>query len=267
MGIAYLIYKRLRAPLGIPFGFILMYGMYANNLNLTILIAALGFCLIELFGGFYNDYWDYEEDKRNERNDKFTTTGLLSRKKVGNVSYMIAFFGVVSLLFTNLPVLVLGLYYLFLFVAYSHPAIRLKGKLWGYFALASMFLFMPVTLDGLLGIHTSFFSLVFTLFFFTQFMYILCQKDSTDPKDDKNIFMQHGWNKSAMIATGFGALSSGFFMVLCLVNPVLLLVWGINMFVKFFNLYRILTRNITRSHRSKFILTEFVTPYLYVWVI
>ena len=86
MSILYLVYRRLRPSLGIPFGFILMYGMYTGTVTPVLLMAATGFFLMHLFGDTYNDYCDYEEDRLNKRDDKLITRGVLTRKDVKIVS-------------------------------------------------------------------------------------------------------------------------------------------------------------------------------------
>lgn len=266
-GLVYLVYKKIRAPAGIPLGFILMYGTYTGSLIPSILLAGCGFFCIELFGACYNDYWDYEEDIRNNRGDKFTTLGLLTREEVRNISFMIVSLALLLLGFTNIWVFLLGVYYLILFICYSHPKVRLKGHITGYVALASMFLFLPMALNSLIMVELTWFSIVFALFFFLQFMYILCQKDSTDPEDDKNIFIDAGWRQSSLITLVFAILSSLFLLGISAASIWLLPVWGINAFSKILNVTKIYRKRITRNLRSKLILIEFLTPYLYIGVI
>lgn len=265
--IGYLIYKRLRPAIGMPFGFILMFGAYTGAFNMELLLVAFSFFMMELFGGFYNDYWDYEEDMREGRKDKFTTTGILTRKQMWYVSAIIAVLSLFLLLFTNLYVFVIGSYYLSLFVGYSHPRIRLKGHIKGYAILSSMFLVLPFVLPSFLNIEVLLaHGLLFSFFWFTQTMYILTQKDSTDPRDDSNLFLGHGWWKALGITTVFGVLSSACLLVLCiLINPFLIAVWVFNLFAKFMNLYKIKAKTITRKSRQMCVLLEFITPFLYIF--
>ena len=183
----YLLYKRIRPGLGLPFGFILMFGIFFNAVCFPLLMVAAGFFLIELYGGLYNDYWDYEEDLRNGRTDKLTVAGYLTRAQARDSSFAIAAASVAMLALTNPAVLLLGMYYAALFIFYSYPGKRLKGRLEGYAVLSSAFLFLPFALALLLSIQLNALVLLFSMFFFFQFMYILCQKDSTDRKDKKNV--------------------------------------------------------------------------------
>ncbi len=83
----YIIYKRVRPAFGLPLGFILMYGVFVNNITIPLLLTGAAFVLIEIYGGFYNDYWDYDEDLRNKRNDKFITCGILTRNQVKSLAF------------------------------------------------------------------------------------------------------------------------------------------------------------------------------------
>ena len=131
-----------------------------------------------------------------------------------------------------------------------------------------MFLFLPMALNSLIVVEfaLSRFSIIFALFFFLQFMYILCQKDSTDPEDDKNIFIDTGWRRSSLITLVFATLSSLFLLGICATSIWLLPVWGINTFSKILNVSKIWKKEISREIRSKLILIEFLTPYLCVGV-
>lgn len=264
----YLVYKRLRPAFGLPFGFILMYGAYTNNLTPLLLLVGLGFICIEVMGGWYNDYWDYEEDVKNNRKDKFTTCGLLTREQIGDYSLIIAFMGLVILGFTNFVVFMLGGYYILLFIGYSHPKIRLKGHVGGYILLSSMFLFLPASLNSLYLREFSTFDVLLTLFCFFQFLYVLCQKDSTDLKDkNKNLFLDNSWGRAFSICVLSGTLSSISLLSICFSHNLLFSVWIINACSKSLNLIKIRKKQITRDLRSKLMLIEFLTPYLYVGVI
>ncbi|MBI4176290.1 MAG: UbiA family prenyltransferase [Candidatus Aenigmarchaeota archaeon] len=261
----YILYKRVRPGFGVPFAFIIMYGMFTNAFSPLLLLAAAGFLLLEIYGGLYNDYWDYEDDIRNGRKDKFTTTGILSRRQARDVSLAIAAFSLVLLSFTNIIVFALGAYYAILFIFYSHPAVRLKGSVKGYATLSSMFLLLPFGLDMLMGVGPSMSTLLFGSFFFFQCTYILCQKDSTDMKDTINLFIRHGWARSTRITALFGALSSFSLLSLSLFNIYFAFVWLFNLLAKLSNINSIRARTISRTKRYRLVLAEFLTPYMYAW--
>ena len=266
MSILYLVYRRLRPSLGIPFGFILMYGMYTGTVTPVLLMAATGFFLMHLFGDTYNDYCDYEEDRLNKRDDKLITRGVLTRKDVKIVSIVLFVLALCILFFTNMYVFILGIFYALVLTAYSYPTIRLKGKIRGYLVFSSAFLFFPLAL-ATLGDFQMKVVLLFTGFFFFQVMYILCQKDSTDLKDRINIYKKHGWKQATGMAAGFAMLSSVFLFFISLSSPFLVLVWGANLLLKVFNLLKISSKTITRETRSNFILGEFLTPFVFSVVI
>lgn len=259
----YLIYRRLRPSVGIHLGFILMFAILTNNATLTLLLSAIAFFTLGLFGDLYNDYWDYKEDKRNKRKDKFIVAGLLTRKQVWHLSVITALLSIISLIFTNIYILALGIYYLFLLVAYSHPKIRLKGSLKGYFIIASVYLFLPLALSTVASIPMISLYL-FTIFFFSQYMYILTQKDSTDTKDNKNIFLNSGYKTATITTSLFAVISSLTLFILSFFNPIFFIFWIFNVSSKILNIYRINKKIIIRSQRSKFILIEFLTPYFYI---
>ena len=261
--VAYLVYRRLRPALGLPFGFIVMYGAYTGNLDVHLLLAGLGFVFIEVMGGWYNDYWDYEEDIQNGRRDKFTTAGYLSRRQMRDLSFAAAGIGLLFLLFTNLTVLSLGIYYVILFIGYSNPKIRLKGHVPGYLILSTAFLLLPAALNTLFARQTTARDAYFTLFCFFQFTYILCQKDATDLKDkNKNLFLDNDWNTASFYCTAFAVLASAGLLASS-PTPAIFIVWTCNALTKTANLTEIWKKKLTRKLRSRLILLEFLTPYLY----
>lgn len=260
----YLLYKRVRPGFGIPFGFILMYGLFSSSFSPPLFAAAAGFLFIEIYGGLYNDYWDYDDDIRNGRKDKFTTCGFLSRKQARNLSFLIASVALVLLWFTNIIVFALGVYYMVLFIFYSNPFARLKGSVRGYATLASAFLFLPLALGSLSGTALSVPALLFSSFYFFQFMYILCQKDSTDTKDGTNLFIRHGWEKSTRITTLFGTLASVSLLFLSVTGLHFIFFWALNLAAKVLNINGIRLKTITKTRRYRTILVEFLTPYLYL---
>jgi len=260
-GLGYLIYRRVRPPIGLPMGFVLMYGAFAGY-SQELILAAAGFFLVHLFGDLYNDYHDYGEDIKNGREDKITTAGFLSPMQVRNLSFLFLSLSLLLLLFSGPLMLSVGLYYALLLVAYSHPGIRLKGGIRGYAAFSSVFVVMPVSFlfafpQGIM------LSALFSAFCFTQAMYILCQKDSTDTKDRKNLFLGHGLRRSSIVVASFGSLSSLSLLLICLQVPVLLPVWALNLASKALNINGIRKGTITRRTRGRLVLLEFVTPYLF----
>lgn len=262
----YIIYKRIRPAFGLPLGFVLMYGVFVHNITMPLLLTGIAFVLIEVYGGFYNDYWDYEEDFKNEREDKFLIYGLLNREQIKYISFSILVAALIVLLFTNLFVLSVALYSIPLFISYSNPKVRLKGHVFGYMLASSIFFFLPLSLNTLLLNYFYAPTIIFSFYCFFQYIYVLCQKDSTDPEDKKNIFKTHGWAKSTAATSIMGASASMFLLLLCLFRPVLLLVWFFNVFTKFSNLNSIRNKTITRTLRSRLIFFEFLTPYLYIGV-
>ncbi len=243
-----------------------MYAVITQNFAFNLFTAAFGFLFLALFGDFYNDYWDYDEDIRNKRKDKFTTSGFLAKEQVKDISYILAAAGIITLWFINLLIFVLGLYYIALLIAYSHPSIRLKGSIKGYMTLASFFFLLPLSLIFTLNTTSLLFAALFGLFFFSQYTYILCQKDSTDTRDNKNLYLSHGWKRSTKVTALFGALSSITLLLISFVNPYFIFIWLLNLFAKMLNISKILRMTVTRKQRGRIVLLEFVTPYMFLGV-
>ena len=267
-GLPYLVYKKLRTGMGLAFGLILFYGIYTANLSTGLLLIATGFFLLHLFGDCYNDYWDYDDDIRNKRSDKLTIAGLLSKKQIKNVSFLILILGLVSLLFTNPVLFFIGVVYSILLWAYSHPKVRLKkNNVVGYSIAESVWLFIPAAMDIFFIRQFSMATLLFTLFFFFQYLYLLSQKDSTDLKDATNLFLKQGWWRASFVCTVLALLSSSSLLALSMLNPILstgfLSIWLINVAVKLAIISKIWMRSIDRKTRGKLVLVEFLTPYLY----
>jgi len=262
----YIIYKRIRPAFGLPLGFILMYGFFVNSISLQLILAGIVFVLIEIYAGLYNDYWDYDEDVKNKRKDKLTTSGLLTLERVKYLAFSLAGAAIILAAFTNTFVLFVALYAVIMFTFYSHPKFKLKGRIWGYLEVSTIFFFIPIALNTLLLPEFYPPTLIFSAYCFLQFAYILFQKDSTDPEDKKNIFLTHGWEKSTIATSVIGVLASLSLLIVCLFKPVLLLVWFFNAFTKFSNLNSIRNKTITRTLRSRLILFEFLTPYLFIGV-
>jgi 4-hydroxybenzoate polyprenyltransferase len=258
----WLIYRKTRPALGIPFAFVLMSFAFFGIFNLQMIITAFGFFFIDLFGNFYNDHCDFREDVENGRMDKFTTSGVIDIKTAMRVSIIFALSGIGLLLLTSLSLLALGVFYAFLLFAYSYKGIRLKGKISGYALVSSPYIFLPVIIAEIYGFPL-FDALFLSLFFYFQCMYILSQKDSTDTKDRENLFTKNGWKKSSNMVTLFAALSSVSLLSVSVYFFPLVLVWILNLFSKLLNVNKIRKNTITRSERSRFVLVEFLTPYLF----
>ncbi len=257
-----MVYRKLRPALGIPFAFVLMSGAFLGVINFQIIIFAFGLFFIDLFGNFYNDYCDFAEDIRNKRKDKFTTCGVMGQKTTLHISIGMVITGFLILLNTHTPFLLFGILLAFLLFAYSHKALRLKGKLFGY-AMSFPYFILPLLIAFVFDIHTKN-ALALGLFFYLQCLYILCQKDSTDTKDDSNLFLSKGWNLSFKITTFFAILSNVLLLYLSTTNTILLLAWILNTFAKVSNLKHIMFRTITRKQRSNYILTEFLSHYMFI---
>ncbi|ODS39910.1 MAG: hypothetical protein A7315_10145 [Candidatus Altiarchaeales archaeon WOR_SM1_79] len=243
-----------------------MYGAYTGTLTLPLFIAGFGFFCIYLFGDCYNDCCDFSEDMRNARLDKMTINGFLSVESMRNLSYLFLVTGFIALSFTDGLLLLFGGYYTLLIWAYSTPLIRLKRyNILGYIIGSSAFLFLPYFLNASVqGIYFTPNVALLSFFFFIQCIYIACQKDSTDLKDDTNLFIDKEWRRVSFITLIFATLSSLFLFAICAGNIWLLFVWGINASSKILNISKIWKREINRELRSKFILIEFLTPYLYL---
>lgn len=264
----YLVYKRLRPAFGLPFGFILMYGAYTSSLTALLLLVGLGFVFIHLFGDCYNDYRDYGEDLRNKRWDKLTVCRNLSIEDMRSLSFLLLIIGLMVLASIDILLLALGLYYAVLLWAYSQPSIRLKNyNVFGYGVVASTFLFLPPALAFFFHTFPLGGVIISSILFFSQYTYILCQKDSTDLRDTgRNLFLDRGWGRSSLITSIFAILSSLSLFCMCVGNFGLLLIWAINAYLKILNVTKIWGKEISRGLRSKLILVEFLTPCLYVGV-
>jgi 4-hydroxybenzoate polyprenyltransferase len=260
--VLWLIYRKLRPALGISFAFILMSGIFFGAFNFQLIVTAFGFLFIEVFGNFYNDCCDFSEDMRNKRKDKFTTSGLIGTETALSLSILFASIGLFLLVHTSISLMLLGILYVFLLFIYSHRSVRLKGKVFGYAIVSSPFFLLPIIMANMHELPLPS-SVPLSLFFYFQCMYLLCQKDSTDPKDRKNIFQLHGWERSSNIIMFFGVSASLSLLFLCIFNPILIFVWMFNAVSKIFNIDNIRRKTVTRKTRSRFVLLEFVTPYLY----
>lgn len=261
----WLTYKRLRPAMGTSFGFVLMYAIFTQNMTYQLFLIAVSYFFIHLFGDCYNDYYDIEEDVRNERSDKLILNNLISPKKLYHLSIVFLAVGLSLLAFVNSLLLLPGLWYAFLLFSYSYPKIRIKKYNIGAYLLGgSVWVFTFLVLDFILLRQLSLSGIFLTIFCFSQFVFILCQKDSTDKNDEFNLFLSKDMNKSFRITAFFASISSVSLLFLSNGHAYFIIFWALNFSSKFLNLNNIRRNLITRSERSKLVLLEFLTPYLYV---
>ena len=265
--IAWLLYKRLRTGIGVTLGFAVMYGAYTRTIFTDFwawLPIALGFWFIHIHGDLFNDYYDYEEDKRNKRTDKWTTNGLVSKRGILRLSVAVALTGLAVLATINIYVFLTGLAFALTSILYSHPALRAKRfELNGYLLITLPIFLFPVAWNTAFGRPFSAQDLLVGLFFGFHYLYLCCQKDSTDPRDCTNIFIRHGWQTASLVCIAFGVIASALFLSVA-TTLALFAVWTQNVVSKIVNLRAIYTKNVSRSMRARIILSEFATPYLYL---
>lgn len=265
MKLPYLIYKRIRVGLGLTFGFILMYGVLTSNINAGLVSIGIGFFLIHLFGDVYNDYCDYHEDIRNKRYDKLTVSKKLAPVRMRDFSFALLAVGLLILSAFNPALFVAGLYYGALLFAYSNHSIRLKRYHIKSYLLAATTVWPVIvfSLNYFFAESLTLLNALFVVFCMSQYLYIGCQKDSTDRKDDTNLFLVNKWGSAwaiCAIASVIALLSfAGIIFSLVLVIP-----WAINLSAKVMNLAKIRDMSITRKTRGRIVLIEFLTPYFYV---
>jgi len=261
--ILYLIYRRLRVGSG-PLGFMMIYSVLIHSLPISLLFVGLGFGFLDIFGGTYNDYQDYELDLENKRKDKWIIAGLVSRRQMLYISFVFLFFGLGFLYSTNFLILSLGIIYSLFMWGYSHPSIPFKRNISTYTLLASIYLLLPYLLTILLGRNFIVLDLLFGFFCFSQSMYLFSQKDSTDIKDPTNIFLQRGWRNASVLCILFGIFASISLFILSFFSLTLLVLWGLNLLFKSSLMKNIYGGTVTKNYRDRVILFEFLTPYFYV---
>ena len=262
--VAQLAARRVRTALGLSFGLVIMYGAFYNAMNPLLLSVALGFALLHLFGDCYNDGCDYDEDKKNGRKDKLTVSDIASPRRMVRISLFALAAGLAFLLYAGAAFLALGAAYAALLWAYSSPRVRLKGHdIYGYALTESPWLLVPPLLNVALSFRFSAATALFMSFFFFQYLYLLCQKDSTDTKDATNLFIRRGWRTASIACIGIAAASSASLLMLSAPAAPLLIAWALNLAAKIMNLWMIWLKKIGRSLRGRLVLIEFATPYLY----
>ena len=261
----YLVFKRLRPAIGCA-GYVLIAASVAGTYSLPLLLFTLSFALAYVAGDVYNDYTDYDEDVRNERTDKLTVSGVVSPEGMRNISFIVL--GAALLLVVSNPLaFAFNLLAAMMFFAYSDQRIRLKKyTIWGYLAFASIFPFLPFVVPAAFGGSPQFSAAAaVAVFLFGQIVYILCQKDSTDRKDNTNLFMRHGHATGTALCALFALMSALPLIWLSLGSLPLLLVSGGNLALKALNVSQIATGAV-RSMRSRIMLFEHLTPLAFVGV-
>lgn len=257
----WLVYRRLRVGME-AFGFILLYGAYTHNINLALLLVAFGFSFLDIFGGMYNDYYDYETDLRNKRQDKWISAGLVTRSRMLYLGALFALSGLVALYFANIFIFLVGLYYFFIAVCYSHPKIPIGRNLATYLLIGAPYLFMFYIFSAFSGTGFTAFGGYYSLFAFFQSVYLIAHKDVND-KDPANLFSGK-YGRGFFVCLFSGALSSAFLFILSAASIGLVALWLLNaIFLKFWLLKRIQERTVERGFRNRIVLFEFLTPYFY----
>ena len=159
----------------------------------------------------------------------------------------------------------MGLLYSFTLFCYSNPKIHLKKyDFLGYLIVSLPLPLFPIVLNTFFNRGFSPFDMFFSIFCFSHYVYLYCQKDSTDLKDDTNLFLKRGWLNASIICMIFASLASVSFFALSLPSVILICVWIVHISSKSLNVFKIYKKQISRNLRSKLILIEFLTPYLYV---
>jgi hypothetical protein len=241
-----------------------MYVIYINKFTPILFLIALGFSFIELAAAFYNDYCDYDEDIRSARKDKWTTTGVATPKTMRNISFLLLIIAFAFLWFTDYIILIIALYYSVLGIAYSHPKLRLKRyNIKGYILGGSVWILILAYLTIIFQ-RIFFTDIFFILYCFFQSVYLVCQKDSSDLKDDTNLFLARNWRVASLICMMFAIFSSLFLFGIVASCLNLLWVWVLNTAFKIFTIKKIFERQMTRKIRMKTSLIELITPYLFI---
>lgn len=264
--IIYLIYKRFRTACGVTLGFVLIYAAYTKNINLALIPLAIGSWCIQECGDCYNDYQNYEEDIRNKRKDKWTTTGLITRKQMKIFSISLCIIGLTILFLFSTPyVFLLGLICAGTGFTYSHPRFfNFKEKnLLGYVIVAIPIFFFPFAFNTHFNRRIQTIDIIYGCYCFFQYLYLYCQKDATDPNDMVNLFLKFGWKNSSILCIIFGTISLMFFLPFIFNFATLLFTFGLMLLSKILNTYSIYIGKTSREIRSKFVLMEFIVPYIY----
>jgi 4-hydroxybenzoate polyprenyltransferase len=252
---------RLRPSLGITIGLLIFLISLQGNLDAKMIAVILGFGFIHLAGDIYNDITDIEEDKRNRRFEKMTLNGLFTSHDINLLAICSLLLGLILTLQAGAIWLILGIFYTCTLFLYSYKRVRLKARgVLGYF-ITFLPLFCCVYL--LINLESShYFSALVTYFSYCYVMYIMCQKDSTDTKDDTNIFLKRGWASASTFCNIFGVQVVVILAFICISKPILIIGWLVLTSSIIVNLLLINKREIDRPTRKRLVSIQFVTLYL-----
>jgi len=134
---------------------VLLSGVLAEDLHGFQLEYLIAFSIVFLYsiGNYaFNDYYDFELDKRNARYDRPLVSGLLPRKIAPIISIISLFLIILLLFFFDLPIMLLILANLPLFFLYSmglKKILVVKDVMIGYAFMATIF-FGALVSDGIL---------------------------------------------------------------------------------------------------------------------
>ncbi len=124
---------------------VLLSGVLAGDLQGFQLEYLIAFSIVFLYtiGNYaFNDFYDFELDKRNERYDRPLVSGLLPRKISPIISIISVFLIILLLFFLNLPIMLLVFANLPLFFLYSMELKKIlvvKDIMIGYAFMATIF--------------------------------------------------------------------------------------------------------------------------------
>ncbi|MFQ5821663.1 MAG: UbiA family prenyltransferase [Candidatus Heimdallarchaeota archaeon] len=134
---------------------VLLSGVLAGDLHGFQLEYLIAFYIVFLYsiGNYaFNDYYDFELDKRNARYDRPLVSGLLPRKIAPIISIISLFLIILLLFFLDLPIILLVLANLPLYFLYSmglKKILVVKDVMIGYAFMATIF-FGALVSDGIL---------------------------------------------------------------------------------------------------------------------
>lgn len=228
-----------------------------------MVFVAAGFTLVHLFGDCLDDSYNVEEDRRNKRTDKLILSGVLTAAQMRIISFALLGAGLVALSFVDTLLLLPAMWCAVLAFLYSYPKTRLKNYgISAYVLGGSVWVLTFASLETVLfgGLRAP--GIFFISFAFSQYVYILCQKDSTDTKDKENLFVSHGGRMPLIVTSAFGAASSIGLLLVSAASIFLVPVWALNLLGKFRMIGGIRRGSMKRSVRGNLVLIEFLTPYL-----
>ncbi len=258
--------KRIKPAIGIILPFTLLHAALFNVFSIESVFIAIGFASIYLFADMFNDFYDLHEDLRNERKDKLLISTGMKKRQILHMSYFFLVFGV-TLLFGFSAVLgAAGLFLAIAGWAYTHPFVRLKKyEVYGYVLSSTPFFALPFALSSHYGREFSISLALLAVFSYTQYVYILCQKDATDLKDDVNLFLKRSNTVASLITGAFSITASLAILAVAMLSglQLLLIVWIANLAIKLKNLSGIYSKSIGRGKRFRLTTYEFISHYAF----